>query len=222
MINANKLKEKVNNGKQADELDSDFSVGTIAGMEEESKPKKRAESKETKNTTNKEESVADMTTATKSKNGVEVTENVTDEMLKDTVSLKVKKTATSFIKLIVSSNDNVIVQEFDNCYQLNAPQIKVSRQDAERAIGKLNDGRWRMMFMNRTGEVVSLNDYEFVLGVLETEIEERKELAQLNTRILAEAKAEMDETRKLLGMTQAEFLEIAIRDFADKVNAEVL
>lgn len=212
--------------KQAEENmeDSDFSVGTIAGMEDEAKTKKtaKATTKATGTKSNKtEESVADMTNATIEKKIV-VQENVKPELLEGTVAIKLKKDYAKLVGVITSGNDEVIVQEFDTHYQLNAKQIRVTRQDAERTLGKMNDGRWRMLFMNRDGELTAFNDYEFVLGVVETEVEERREQAQLNTRIDAEAKQEMDRVRALLEMTQAQFLEVAIKEFSEKVNAEML
>lgn len=71
--------------------------------------------------------------------------------------------------------------------------------------------------MNREGDTVTFNNYEFVMGNVEQVIEERKELAQINIRIDKNAKDTMDEVKNLLGMTQAEFLEVAIKELADKI-----
>lgn len=195
---------------QSDDVDTDFSVGNIAGLEEEANDQK-----------NEKESDTTMTNATETMESPIVNNNeVTPEQLEGTVSLKVR--SEELLDLIVKTNTSVIVQEIDDHYQINAEQIRVNRQDAEKVLGRMNEGRWRMLFMNRQGEVSRFNDHEFVLGIIETEAEERKELAQLNTRILADAKLDMDETREKLNMTQAQFIEVAIREFAEKVRDELI
>lgn len=203
---------------QDQDEDADFALGTIAGMEEETtKSKAKSKAKTTKKT---EESVADMTTTTIENPKTNVIVN--EEMLQGTVSLKVKKDYGSLVEVLASKNDNVIVQEFDNYYQVNAKQIRVTRQDAESVLGKMNDGRWRMLLMNRDGEVAEVNNHILVLGIVETEAEEVKEQAQLNTRIDSKAKEEMDKVRALLDMTQAQFLEVAIKEYSERVKAEML
>jgi hypothetical protein len=197
--------------------DSDFAVGVIAGMEDEVTPKRKAKS--TPKTTKKtEESVADMTTTTIEKTNVIVNE----EMLQGTVSLKVKKDYGTLVELVASKNENVIVQEFDGYYQVNAKQIRITRQDVEGLFGKINDGRWRMLLMNRDGEVSEFNNHILILGIVQSEVEEAKETAQLNTRIDSKSKEEMDKIRGLLDMTQAQFLEVAIKEYADKVRSEMI
>jgi hypothetical protein len=203
----------------------DFTVGTIAGLDdsEEMKVVKELNEKpKAKNTKKEKGDVVDMTTATKEKKNVKATAEVTAEMLEGTVSLKIKNTYKELVEVIVNKNDNVVVQEFDGHIQINAKQIRVTRQDAESVLGRMNDGRWRMLLMNRDGEVTNFNNYELVLGIVESEVEETKEQAQLNTRILADAKIEMDEIRALLGMTQSQFLEVAIKEFAERVRSEMI
>jgi hypothetical protein len=205
--------------KRAEEMndDSDFAVGVIAGMEDEVTPKRKAKS--TPKTTKKtEESVADMTTTTIEKTNVIVNE----EMLQGTVSLKVKKDYGTLVELVASKNENVIVQEFDGYYQVNAKQIRITRQDVEGLFGKINDGRWRMLLMNRDGEVSEFNNHILILGIVQSEVEEAKETAQINTRIDSKSKEEMDKIRGLLDMTQAQFLEVAIKEYADKVRSEMI
>jgi hypothetical protein len=203
----------------------DFSVGTIAGLDDkEDKEIAKAIRHLNNKATIKIEpkgDVADMTTKTVEKTNV-VSGIVSPESLEGTVELKLRKQYLPLVDTIVKNNDNVTVQEFDTHFQVNAKQIKVTRQDGERALGRLNDGQWRILFMNKKGEVSNFNDYEFVLGVVETEVEEAKETAQLNTRIDSKAKLEMDETREMLGMTQAKFLEVCIADYVAKVKAEML
>lgn len=212
-----------------DDDGDDFTVGTIAGLEPLDKEDKeivkniRHLNKTTKNQPKGD--VADMTNATIEKqieNAIETTNTVTPEQLEGTVELKLRKQYQPLVQTIVNNNDNVIVQEFENYFQLNAKQIKVSRTDGERALGRLNDGSWRMLFMNKKGEVASFTDYEFVLGIVEEEAEAVKETAQLNTRIDSKAKMDMDETREMLGMTQAKFLEVCIAEYVAKVKAEMI
>jgi hypothetical protein len=124
--------------------------------------------------------------------------------------------------LVASKNENVIVQEFDGYYQVNAKQIRITRQDVEGLFGKINDGRWRMLLMNRDGEVSEFNNHILILGIVQSEVEEAKETAQLNTRIDSKSKEEMDKIRGLLDMTQAQFLEVAIKEYADKVRSEMI
>lgn len=212
------IKDIVQKRKQLDEMDEgeDFVVGTIAGLDDETPIKPTSKKQDDKKTINKE-SVADMT-----KQNVKTVEEVTAEQLEGTVSLKLKKGYEGLLMVIEGNNEGTIIQDFDTYYQVNSKQIRITRQDAERVLGKMNDGRWRMLFMNREGEVSNFNDYEFVLGIVEAEVESPRELAQLNTRILSEAKMEMDAVRDLLNMTQSQFLEVAIREFAEKVRAEML
>lgn len=212
-----------------DDDGDDFTVGTIAGLEPLDKEDKEiVKNIRHLNKTNKNQpkgDVADMTNATIEKqieNAIEPTTAVTPEKLEGTVELKLRKQYQPLVQTIVNNNDNVIVQEFDNYFQLNAKQIKVSRTDGERALGRLNDGSWRMLFMNKKGEVSSFTDYEFTLGIVEEEAEAVKETAQLNTRIDSKAKMDMDETREMLGMTQAKFLEVCIADYVAKVKAEMI
>lgn len=227
VIEQRKLMQGAN---EIDDDGDDFTVGTIAGLESLDKEDKKIvrQIRHLNNKTPKNETkgdVADMTNATIEKqieNAIETSNVVTPEQLEGTVELKLRKQYKSLVTVIVQNNDNVIVQEFESYIQLNAKQIKVTRQDGERALGKMNDGSWRMLFMNKKGEISSFNDYEFVLGVVETEAEEVKETAQLNTRIDSKAKLEMDETRELLGMTQAKFLEVCIADYVAKVKAEMI
>jgi hypothetical protein len=162
--------------------------------------------------------VVDMTAKTIEKENV----IVSPESLEGTVELKLRKQYKELVDAIVKNNDNVTVQEFETHYQVNAKQIKVTRQDGERALGRLNDGQWRILFMNKKGEVVTFDDYQFVLGVVEEEVAESKETAQLNTRIDSKSKLEMDETREMLGMTQAKFLEVCIAEYVAKVKAEMI
>jgi hypothetical protein len=220
---------KLMQGAELDDDGDDFTVGTIAGLEPLDKEDKeivkniRHLNKSTKNQPKGD--VADMTNATIEKqieNAIDSTNVVTPEQLEGTVELKLRKTYQPLVQTIVNNNDNVIVQEFDNYFQLNAKQIKVSRTDGERALGRLNDGSWRMLFMNKKGEVANFTDYEFTLGVVEEEAEAVKETAQLNTRIDSKAKLDMDETREMLGMTQAKFLEVAIAEYVAKVKSEMI
>jgi hypothetical protein len=214
---------KLMQGNLEDDGD-DFSVGTIAGLDDKedkeiAKTIRHLNSKATIKIEPKGD-VADMTTKTMLAQNVDTL--ITPESLEGTVELKLRKQYLPLVDTIVKNNDNVTVQEFDTHFQVNAKQIKVTRQDGERALGKLNDGQWRILFMNKKGEVSNFNDYEFVLGVVETEVEEAKETAQLNTRIDSKAKLEMDETREMLGMTQAKFLEVCIADYVAKVKSEML
>lgn len=210
IVEARKARAKVN------DEDLDFSVGKIAGLDDVEDKDIMETVLELNKQTQLQGDDVDMTTQTIEKNVV------TPESLEGTVELKLRKNYKPLVDTIIKSNNNVTVQEFDTHYQVNAQQIKVTRQDGERALGKLNDGQWRILFMNKKGELSSFNDYEFVLGVIATEVEEAKETAQLNTRIDSKAKLEMDEIRDLLGMTQAKFLEVAIAEYVSKVKAEIL
>lgn len=211
------IESMINKRRQVDEDDSDFSVGTIPGLEDNDNEIVSVVRQLNGPKTTKEESATPMTV----KATIKETEGVTPEMLEGTVSLKTRN--EDLAELISQTNEDVIVQSSNKHFQINAKQIRVSRGEVERKLGKrLNDGEWRMLFINRTGEVYSFTDHEFILGIVELEIEERKEQAQINTRIDAEAKSEMDSVRQLLNMTQAQFLEVAIKEYAEKVRAELI
>lgn len=196
--------------KKQHEEDGDFVIGEISGMNDSSEAVNNEQDNNTEN------GVEQMTKVNPSKVAIP------DELV-GTVELKLKKEYGRLADIISENNEGVIVQELDNCIQINAPQLKITRQDVDRAIGKVDDGRWRMILLNRQGEISCFNDYEFILGEIQEEIEESKELAQINTRVTAEAKQMMDRTRKKLGdWTQGDFLDNAIRDYVQKVEAEQL
>lgn len=226
IIEQRKLMQGAN---EVDDDGDDFTVGTIAGLEsldkEDKKPPVRNVrhlGKEQKNETKGVDTNMSKATIEKQIENAITESKVTPEQLEGTVELKLRKTYAPLVQTIVNVNSDVIVQDKEAYFQLNAKQIKVTRTDGERALGKLNDGQWRILFMNKIGEVVSFTDNEFVLGVVETEETTVKELAQLNTRIDSNVKADMDETRDFLGMTQAKFLEVAIAEYVAKAKAELL
>lgn len=203
------INEIIANRQSQIENDDDFSVGTIAGLEDISST--------TTNQNQTNQGVVNMTTVATEQETNVATHTVTPEELEGTVELKIVKRYTDLVTAITSRNTGCIVQDFGGYFQVNAPSIKITRQDAESALGGLNDAQWRMLFMNREGDTVTFNNYEFVMGNVEQVIEERKELAQINIRIDKNAKDTMDEVKNLLGMTQAEFLEVAIKELADKI-----
>lgn len=147
-----------------------------------------------------------------------ITENVPLEQLEGTVALKTR--STLLVDVVSRTNVGAILQNTGDYYQINAPTIRVIRQDVESILGKLNDAQWRMLFMNHEGEVKTFNNYEFLIGNVAEQVEERKELAQINIRIDRLAKDNMDTVRGLLNMTQAEFLEVAIQELTDKILSE--
>src|SRR5579875_2982856 len=140
--------------------DADFKVGTIAGLEE---VKEDHGGKKVRHL-NKKQSKGDEPVIG---NSIKETNPISPEQLEGTVELKIRKQYYPLVQVIVNNNDNVIVQEFEKYFQLNAKQIRVTRQDGERALGKMNDGQWRMLFMNKKGDVDTFNDHEFVLGLVE-------------------------------------------------------
>jgi hypothetical protein len=208
-------------GEVDDNDGDDFKVGTIAGLEPFDKEDREVVRQiRHLNRTNKNQPKGeDVTMTTQTINPVEIT---SPEALEGTVELKLRKQYMPLVETIIHNNENVIVQDFESYFQLNAKQIKVTRQDAERTLGKMNDGQWRILFMNKKGDVAEFNDYQFVLGVIETEVEEAKETAQLNTRIDSKCKMDMDRVRDMLGMTQSKFLEVVIAEYVAKVDAEML
>jgi hypothetical protein len=207
---------------EVEDIDGDdFKVGTITGLEpHDNEDREVIRAIRHLNRTNQNQPKGeDVTMTTQTINPTEIT---SPEALEGTVELKLRKQYMPLVETIVHNNENVIVQDFESYFQLNAKQIKVTRQDAERTLGKMNDGQWRILFMNKKGDVSEFNDYQFVLGVIETEVEEAKETAQLNTRIDSNCKMNMDRVRDMLGMTQSKFLEVVITEYVAKVDAEML
>jgi hypothetical protein len=123
--------------------------------------------------------------------------------------------------------NNAQLVETDDAYVLSAPYIKISRRELEAVIGPMTDAKWRIMFVNRVGEVKEFNNYEFAVGTprpVETVEEEAKDTVQLNIRIDRAVKDELEKYRgkEYLDMTQNAFVEEALKEFIANIRKEVL
>jgi hypothetical protein len=144
------------------------------------------------------------------------------------VELSLRKGLPKRVINLIASMNNAEMQENEEHYILKAPYIKVSRADVESSIGKLTDGRWRMLFVNRSGEIKEFNNYEFAIGAPKAAIvdeeEQRKETVQLNIRVDKLIKEDIEKYRLLLGenYTQNAFVEDALKEFIANIKKEML
>jgi hypothetical protein len=143
------------------------------------------------------------------------------------VTLKIKRTYPKrLINIITAANPDVELNENEaDAYVLTGSYIKVTRAEVESVVGRLTDTRWRMLFMNRTGEVREFNNYEFSMGVprpVITESSERRESTQINVRIPTDLKALMEELRapEILNLSQNDFVAEALAEYINMIKKE--
>lgn len=142
------------------------------------------------------------------------------------VTLKIKRTYSKRLvnSAIVSTNANVELEEAEDVFILKAPYIKVKRSDIEAVMGSISDTKWRMIFMNRVGEVREFTNYEFIMGIpqpSQTEVD-RREWTQMNVRLPKDLKEEMEILRApdILAMNQNEFVSEAITEYIAMIKRE--
>lgn len=146
-----------------------------------------------------------------------------------TATLSIRKGFPKRIINLIASMNNAEIDETDDLYIIKAPRIRVVRAELEASIGKLTDGRWRTLFVNRTGEINEFNGYEFDISVPTPSLVEKEEVTkepvvQLNIRIPESVKSDIEELRKLLGdnYTQNAFVEDALKEFISNIKKEML
>ncbi len=161
----------------------------------------------------------------------EVTQDGTGAGQKDSspamASLSLRRTYSKRLVNLIASLNNTEVEETEDFYLISAPFIKVNRSDVEGVVsGKMSDAKWRMLFVNRSGEIREMSNERFVMGtpapVVSTD--ESKDVIQINIRIDAGVKAEMDKYRskEFLDLTQNAFVEEALREFIENIKKELL
>jgi hypothetical protein len=143
------------------------------------------------------------------------------------VSISFRKTYPKRLINSLASANNATLEETEDAFMVSAPFIKVTRSDVEQVTGKITDAKWRMMFVNRSGEVKDFNLYEFTIGTPKAVVADEEatvETVQLNVRIDKEIKAEMEKYRdsNYLDMTQPAFVQEALREFIASIKREVL
>lgn len=196
--------------------DADFTLGTIKGLDD-------VQDKEINDVVVQLNTPAPVAVAPVVPS-VEVAE-VAELDLTDKVTIKFRKEHEQLVGILQRTNEGVIVQELDNCFQMSAKRIHVTRTEAESALGKsLTNTEWRLLLMNRTGEETEFNNDRLSLGALDIIEEEVQEQAQLNCRISARTKERMETCRKLMGsdFTQGVFLEAAIDLFISEIEKNKL
>jgi hypothetical protein len=143
------------------------------------------------------------------------------------VTLSLRKGLSKRVINLIGSMNNAEIVETEDFFIIKASYIKVVRSDIESSVGKLTDGRWRTLFVNRKGEVKEFNNYEFAIGIPKPTVvetpEERKEMVQLNIRIEKSIKDDIEELRRLLGdnYTQNGFVEDALKEFIANIKKEM-
>jgi hypothetical protein len=143
------------------------------------------------------------------------------------VSLTFRKTQPKRLVNAIASANGVQLVEATDSYVIAAPYIKVLRSEIEAITGKLSDVKWRMIFVNRKGEVKEFTNHEFAIGVASVASvneTERKEAVQLNIRIDKQVKEEMEKYRgkDFLDRTQNDFVEDALKEFIANIQKELV
>lgn len=192
-------------GGLADEGDDDFTVGTIAGLDDESV---------TPNTT--EESAESM---------VVVEENVTatSEVKVEENSVVLFTKSEALANIIADKNEQVTISNDGTTYTVTGRYLRVTRSMAEIAFDKeISNTQWRMLFLKREGFNISLSDHEFVMGQPSVdESQERKETIQTNIRMEIGLRDEMNKFRGLLGLSQNDYVIYAIKELNAKMEEEL-
>jgi hypothetical protein len=145
----------------------------------------------------------------------------------EVVTLSIKKTyPAELVEAIAAANDGVTILEKETSYQLSGPVIRVVRSQVAKVVGDLSDSKWRVLFMNRSGQVSEFDNSQFVLGIPKSvpiEELEQKETSQLNVRIEKTLKAEMEFFRALLpNVNQNEFVAEALREYVCSLREEMV
>lgn len=155
----------------------------------------------------------------------EAVEETTDIATIEVVTIKIKRTQPKrLINAIVQANSNVEVEEGEDAYVITAPYVKVRRSDVEVVTGSMSDTKWRMLFMNRVGEVSSFTNHEFIIGVPQPTIteEDRRVWTQVNIRLPKDLKEEMELLRsaQILNMSQNEFVAEAVAEYIAMIKRD--
>lgn len=138
-------------------------------------------------------------------------------------TLFLKKSVTRRLANHIANANGISYSETDTHFRFDGKYIRVTRQEVENILGKLSDAKWRMLFVNRSGNVRTFNDYEFAIGnpTANTEQTENKDYVQLNFRIERSLKEEIDTLRELMNMSQNDFVAQAVAEFVSAIKAEL-
>jgi hypothetical protein len=210
--------------KEQENEDSDFSIGTIAGLEEAEKLYKAISPKTTAKVIGVEETdyivpllEDDEPISTKQL----VSSDTIDTESKARISFKNNRINFEIAESIINANPNLKFYENNEIIQVSGDYIRLNRSQVEGIMGKITDIAWRMLVMNNEGDKQVFNDHELIIGTV-AETTEQVELAQLNVRINKEAKENLDKYRELLSLTQGEFVEKAIEELVVKIKGGVI
>lgn len=159
--------------------------------------------------------------------GGNTADGTTAEVVEKTVSISFRKTHPKRLINALASINNAKIEENEDSFVIVAPYLKITRSDVETSIGKISDAKWRMMFVNRAGEVKEFNNYEFAIGtpkVVESATESKTETVQLNIRIDKHVKEELEKFRspEFLDLNQNAFVEEALREFIANIRKELI
>lgn len=149
--------------------------------------------------------------------------------VKNVVKLILRKTLSKRVINHVAAINNGDIEEGEDTVAISAPYIKVTRADIEAYLGAITDAKWRMILMNRVGEVRELTNREFILGVQNAESGEEETgrvVTQINLRVDKTLKDKIDKYRKVLGNGEkysiTAFCEDAIKEFINSVEKEIV
>lgn len=142
-------------------------------------------------------------------------------------SLRFRKNAAKRLVNLIASVNNTEVEEVDNFYLISAPYIEVNRKEIESVVGELTDARWRMLFVNRAGEVSEFTNDNFRIGIEKSAspaAAAQPELTPISVKIDSLVKQEMDKYRgaEYLDLHQNAFVEAALRDFIEGIKKQIL
>jgi hypothetical protein len=180
--------------------EDDFTVGSIAGMEDVVP----------ENTVETSETVKEDTT--------EASTPMADP---NTVTLFTK--SKQFANAIADKLDLVTVSNDGSTYSIIGKYIRVTRSMAETALEKeITDTQWRMLFIKRDGFNISLNNHEFTMGAPSVnDTIEPKTMVQTNIRMETKLRDDMNTYRELLGLSQNDYAVYAIKAMNAQMEEEL-
>jgi hypothetical protein len=184
--------------------DDDFTVGTIAGMEDVVSENSVETSEDTKEATKEDTNVVSMPVA--DPNSV-------------TLFTKSKQLANA----IADKLNLVTFSEDGSTYSIVGQYIRVTRSMAETALEKeITDTQWRMLFIKRDGFNISLNNHEFTMGAPSiNDAIEPKTMVQTNIRMETKLRDDMNTYRELLGLSQNDYAVYAIKAMNAQMEEEL-
>lgn len=138
------------------------------------------------------------------------------------VSLRFKKTYPKRLVSVIVNNNGAELEETEDQYIISAPYIKVTRDEAESAIGKLSESKWRLLFMGRSEDKVKHFDSSMFAFGNQRPVTSKEDMTQINFSLPKTLKADITlyRSEKYLNLGQNEFLIEATREYIENIKRE--